>query len=296
MRTEILNRVGYSNVTKKKSDISVSLVYITPEIAKHYLSYNTQNRKESGSSINFLTQQMKKGLFIENGESIVFDKNMKLTDGQHRLMAIIKSGKSYHIPVVKGVNIKSMATYDTGKNRTAADVLSINGFKNANLLSTFIKLINKYEKNNSKASKPLSYSRDEQLTNQQILNYCKENYDWLYQIMLQVSNIYVKSEIKVISNSHLCYLAYMIGGKTPDQSVYDFIKNIYGLNRSQDTATSYLYSKLYKSKINKEPLGFYWVLGMTIKAWNYFIDGNPSVRFFRFNTEQELPKININNN
>jgi len=296
MRTEILNRVGYSNVTKKKSDISVSLVYITPEIAEHYLSYNTQNRKESGSSINFLTQQMNKGLFIENGESIVFDKNMKLTDGQHRLMAIIKSGKSYHIPVVKGVNIKSMATYDTGKNRSAADVLSINGFKNANLLSTFIKLINKYEKNGSKASKPLSYSRDEQLTNQQILNYCKDNYDWLYRIILDVTNIYVKSEIKVISKSYFCYMVYMIGGKNPDQMVYEFMKNIYGLNRTQDTATSYLYSKLYKSKVNKEPLGFYWVLGMTIKAWNYFIDGNPSVRFFRFSTEQELPKININNN
>ena len=296
MRTEILNRVGYSNVTKKKSDISVSLVYITPEIAEHYLSYNTQNRKESGSSISFLTQQMNKGLFIENGESIVFDKNMKLTDGQHRLMAIIKSGKSYHIPVVKGVNIKSMATYDTGKNRSAADVLSINGFKNANLLSTFIKLINKYEKNGSKASKPLSYSRDEQLTNQQILNYCKDNYDWLYKIMLDVTNIYVKSEIKVISKSYFCYMVYMIGGKHPDQNVYEFMKNIYGLNRTQDTATSYLYSKLYKSKVNKEPLGFYWVLGMTIKAWNYFIDGNPSVRFFRFSTEQELPKININNN
>jgi len=296
MRTEILNRVGYSNVTKKKSDISVSLVYITPEIAEHYLSYNTQNRKESVSSISFLTQQMNKGLFIENGESIVFDKNMKLTDGQHRLMAIINSGKSYHIPVVTGVNIKSMATYDTGKNRSAADVLSINGFKNANLLSTFIKLINKYEKNGSKASKPLSYSRDEQLTNQQILNYCKDNYDWLYRIILDVTNIYVKSEIKVISKSYFCYMVYMIGGKHPDQNVYEFMKNIYGLNRTQDTATSYLYSKLYKSKVNKEPLGFYWVLGMTIKAWNYFIDGNPSVRFFRFSTEQELPKININNN
>jgi hypothetical protein len=239
---------------------------------------------------------MNKGLFIENGESIVFDKNMKLTDGQHRLMAIIKSGKSYHIPVVKGVNIKSMATYDTGKNRSAADVLSINGFKNSNLLSTFIKLINKYENNGSKASKPLSYSRDEQLTNQQILNYCKDNYDWLYKIMLDVTNIYVKSEIKVISKSYFCFIVYMIGGENPDHKVYEFMKNIYGLNRSQDTATSYLYSKLYKSKIRKEPLGFYWVLGMTIKAWNYFIDGNPSVRFFRFSTEQELPKININNN
>ena len=45
MRTEILNRVGYSNVTKKKSDISVSLVYITPEIAEHYLSYNTKTER-----------------------------------------------------------------------------------------------------------------------------------------------------------------------------------------------------------------------------------------------------------
>lgn len=295
MRTEILNNVSYSKVTKKKSDISVSLVYITPEIAEHYLSYNTQNRKESTRSINFLTQQMNKGLFIENGESIVFDKNMKLTDGQHRLMAIIKSGKSYHIPVVKGVNPISMATYDTGKNRSSADVLSINGFKNANLLSTFIKLIYIYEIKNSKASKPLSYSREEQLTNQQILNYCKDNYEWLYKIILDVTNIYVKSEIKVISKSNFCYIVYMIGGKNPDQSVYEFMKNIYGLNRTQETATSYLYSKLYKSKINKEPLRFYWVLGMTIKAWNYYIDGNPSVKFFRFNTEQELPKININN-
>ena len=295
MRTEILNNVSYSKVTKKKSDISVSLVYITPEIAQHYLSYNTQNRKESGSSINFLTQQMNKGLFIENGESIVFDKNMKLTDGQHRLMAIIKSGKSYHIPVVKGVNVKSMATYDTGKNRSASDVLSINGFKNASLLSSFIKLIYKYKNKGSKSAVALGYKRDEQLNNQQILNYCKDNYDWLYKIILEVTNIYVKSEIKVVSKSNLCYIVYLIGGKNPDQSVYEFIKNIYGLNRTQETATSYLYGKLYKAKINKEPLGFYWLLGMTIKAWNYYIDGNPSVRFFRFNTEQELPKININN-
>ena len=295
MRTEILNRVGYSNVTKKKSDISVSLVYITPEIAQHYLGFNTQNRKESESSISFLTQQMNKGLFIENGESIVFDENMKLTDGQHRLMAIIKSGKSYHIPVVKGVNITSMATYDTGKNRSASDVISINGFKNASLLASLIKLIYKYKGKGSKAAFASSYSRDEQLTNQQVLNYCKENYDWLYRIVLDVTNIYVKSEIKVISKSNFCYLVYMIGGKNPDPKVYEFMKNIYGLNRTQDTATSYLYSKLYKAKINKEPLGFYWILGMTIKAWNYFIDGNPSVRFFRFQTEQELPKININN-
>jgi hypothetical protein len=292
MRTEVLNNVSYNYVTKKDTNLSVTMVYVTPEIAKHYLSYNTKNRAKSDRNIRFLAQQMEKGLFIENGESIVFDENMKLTDGQHRLMAIIKSGKSYHMPVVKGVAVKSMATYDTGKNRSSADVLTINGYKYANLLSSFIKLIYKYDMKSSKASVSYSYNRHEQLTNQQILNYCKENYTWLHKIVTEVSSIYKKSDFKVLSKSNFCYIVYMIGGKNPNAQVYEFMKNVFGISRTQDTATSYLYSKLYKSKINKEPLGFYWILGMCIKAWNYFIDGNPSVRFFRFNSEQELPKIN----
>jgi len=292
MRTETLSKVRYNYVTKKETDLTVSMVYITPEIAKHYLSYNTKNRTKSDRNIKFLTEQMKKGLYIENGESIVFDKNMKLTDGQHRLMAIIKSGKSYHIPVVKGVAVKSMATYDTGKNRSSADVLSINGYKNANLLSTFIKMIYKYDTKGSKSSVASSYNRHEMLTNQQILNYCKENYIWLNDIINKTRSIYNKSDFKVLSKTNFCYIVYMIGGKNPNALVYEFMKNVFGIARTQDTATSYLYSKLYKAKINKEPLGFYWIMGMCIKAWNYFIDGNPSVRFFKFNSEQELPKIN----
>jgi len=292
MRTEILNRVGYDIFTKKGTDISVSIVYITPEIAKNYLSYNTKNRTKSDNSISFLTQQMKKGLFIENGESIVFDKNMTLTDGQHRLMAIIKSGKSYHIPVVKNVNIKSMATYDTGRNRSASDVLSINGYQYPNLISAFIKLIYKYEVKGSTSACASSWNRTDVQTNQQILNYCKANYDWIHKMVIEVTAIYNKSEFKVLSKSNFCYIAYMLGGKKPNAKVYEFMKNLYGLARTEDTATSYLYGKLYKSKINKEPLGFYWLLGMSIKAYNYFIDGNPSVRFFKFNAEQELPKIN----
>ena len=99
MRTQVLEKVGYNYVTKKENNLTVSMVCITPEIAKYYLSYNTKNRKQSEKSIKFLVDQMEKGLFLENGESIVFDKNMKLTDGQHRLLAIIKSGKSYNIQV-----------------------------------------------------------------------------------------------------------------------------------------------------------------------------------------------------
>ena len=295
MRTEILNKVGYYNQTKKTTNLSVELVYVTPEVAKRYLMQNTKNRKQSTRNVSFLAEQMRKGLFLENGESIVFDKYGRLTDGQHRLFGIIKSKKSFYIPIVRGVDTDSMATYDTGKNRSAADVLTLNGFKNTNKLSTIIKLIYKYNEKNSKQAYPTSYNRAETLTNQQTLDYCNENHYWLQNLIKSCKSIYQKSEGKVLSLSNSCYIAYMIGGQNPSEEVYEFIKNIYGLSRQEETATSYLYGKLYNAKINKEPLNFYWTLGMSIKAWNYYIDGNPSVRYFKFKTSQELPKININN-
>lgn len=295
MRTETLNEMGYHNQTKKRTNLTVELVYVTPLIAERYLTQNTKNRKQSLKNVLFLSEQMKKGLFLENGESIVFDKYGRLTDGQHRLLSIIKSGKSFYIPVVRGVERNSMATYDTGKNRSSDDVLVLNGFKNSAKLSTIVKLIYKYDEKKSKAMHQSSFNRAETLTNQQVLDYCNENDYWLQDLIKCCDSIYRKSENKVLSLTNSCYITYMIGGKNPSKEVYQFIKHIYGVSREEETAASYLYGKLNNAKINKEPLSFYYILGMSIKAWNYYIDGNPSVRYFKFKTSQELPKININN-
>lgn len=281
-----------TQISEKKSNLSVDLVYITPQVAQKYLSHNTQNRKESPRNVNFLVDQMKKGLFLENGESIVFDVNNNLTDGQHRLMAILKSGIPYHIPVVRGVQKNTMATYDTGKNRSSIDILNLNGFKNATNLSALVKLIYKYETKNSKAAGSSIKNRIESLTNQQVLDFCLQNNDWLQGLMRNSANLYSKAKTRVLGVSNLSFIAYTVGGREPNEQVYDFMKNIYGITRTEGTATSYLYSRLYNSKINKEPLNFYWTLGMSLKAWNYFIDGNPSVRFFKFSKDQELPKAN----
>tara|TARA_R110001606_G_scaffold363819_1_gene518057 strand:+ start:1215 stop:2099 length:885 start_codon:yes stop_codon:yes gene_type:complete len=292
MRTEVFNNSSYSTETKKRSDLSVELVYITPAVARNYLNYNTKNRTKSERNIKFLVNQMKNNLFLENGESIVFDIFNNLTDGQHRLEAIIKSGKSYYIPVVRGVSFNSIATYDTGKNRSAADVLALNGFKNTNVLSSTIKFINKYSYRGSKAASNTGYNRSEALTNQQILDYCQDNFYWLNDLVSNISSIYYKSKFKFLGVPSFCLITYIIGGKSPSKEVYDFIKNIYGLSKEEDTATSYLYTKLYNAKINKEPLNFYWILGMSIKAWNYYSDGNPSIKYFKFSTDLKLPKIN----
>lgn len=272
-----------------KTNLTVEMVLITPEVASNYLRFNNKNRVVSNGNSIFLAKEMKANRFLENGESIVFDYNGDLKDGQHRLNAIVKSGKSYFIPVVRGVNPNVMATIDTGKNRSASDVLHLNGFKNANRLSTFVALINNYY---YRKSKNKENKEGKVLSNQQVLDFCKENYEWLEEILKNVNNIYNKqNKPTIVNHSVLCLYAFILGGKNPSKEVYDFLNNLCGNIRVLDTAPNYLFNKLYNAKINKEPLNFYWVLGMTIKAYNYFVDGNPAVNYFRFSVEQELPNV-----
>jgi len=274
-----------------KTNLTVQLVKVTPELAENYLKFNVKNRKVSDKQLYILVKEMKNNNFLENGESIVFDKYGELKDGQHRLLAIVKSGKSYHIPVVRGVEPVSMATYDTGKNRSAGDVLTLNGYKFGNQIASFIGSMNKYA---TKKSKSMDISRNTtDLSNKDILEFCNNNYDWMYQLILKSNSIYSKQQNpKPITLSQLSLMSYIIGGKNPNSNVYSFLKELSGVLRNPETATSYLYTKLYNSKLNKEPLNFYWVLGMAIKAWNYYSDGNPSIKYFKFDISKELPTAN----
>ena len=159
----------------RNTNISVEMVLVTPEIATNYLRYNDKNRKPADETVRALSKQMTTGLFLENGESIVFDNQGKLKDGQHRLMAIIKSRQSYFIPIVRGVQPRVMATFDTGKNRSAKDVLELNGFKYSGVLAGAITKIDKWTVRGSRASHSRDNKKSQKLTNQQILDYCQDN-------------------------------------------------------------------------------------------------------------------------
>jgi hypothetical protein len=272
--------------------MTVELVDITPEIAENYLKYNNKNRKPSDNHIKFLINEMTNDRFLENGEAIIFDKENILSDGQHRLIAIAASGKTYTIPVVRGVEVIAMATYDTGKNRSAADVLSINGFKHSVQLSNLTTGIDLYVNRRSKTKGSSRGNRRDIMSNTQVLQFVQLNYDWMKEVVKKSQNIGNKQKPRVLSFSQLSLLSYLLGGESPTEDHYNYIKCVCGVTREANTASSYLFNKLYNSKINKEPLNFYWVIGMFIKGWNYYSDGNPSVRFYKFENNKPIPKIN----
>ena len=123
-------------------------------------------------------------------------------------------------------------------------------------------------------------------------DFCKENYGWIKDLVRESMCISDKCKPRILTASQIGLITYFIGGEKPSVEVFSFIKSLCGVTREEGTASDYLYSKLYNSKTNKEPLNFYWVLGMSIKAWNYYTSGNVAVKWFKFSINDELPEPN----
>jgi hypothetical protein len=104
-----------------------SVEVITPELAKMYLSNMVSNRKPNQNRIHAYAKIMASGKWRANDESIKFNTDGQLCDGQHRLLAAIVANTSVPMSVIRGCNKLDMKTYDTGKPKSARDALYANG-------------------------------------------------------------------------------------------------------------------------------------------------------------------------
>ena len=114
---------------RNEGDVMKSkIVFITPELAKEMLTHNVNNRNIKKQKLEFLVEDMKNGKFFSNGESICFDVEGNLRDGQHRLMAIVESGCGQMINVVYDIPIEQANLYDIGATRSTSDCIKFGMF------------------------------------------------------------------------------------------------------------------------------------------------------------------------
>lgn len=114
---------------------------VTPKVAEKWLKTNTKNRVIQKSLVDEYARDMEAGAWRENGDAIRFHKDGHLADGQHRLMAIIKSGISMECSVVEGLDDADQMTIDSGRKRTAGDNFAITGENYGSLLASTIKML-----------------------------------------------------------------------------------------------------------------------------------------------------------
>lgn len=110
---------------KTQPDLRMEVLEVDPDMARAWMESMAPNRKVSRVNLENLMKAMEQGRWHTDGSPIKFDREGHLIDGQHRLLAVINTGKSQTFMVVFGVERASMTTLDTGKTRSRGDVLAI---------------------------------------------------------------------------------------------------------------------------------------------------------------------------
>lgn len=113
----------------------VSVIELTPALARQYLGKNTHNRNVRKGKVEAYARDMRLGRWVFNGEPIQIGKDGALHNGQHRCLAVIMSGVTIPCVVVTGLDAKAQETIDIGATRSAGDALTLRGESDATILA-----------------------------------------------------------------------------------------------------------------------------------------------------------------
>lgn len=126
--------------------IKSEIVTITPARAQEILAANARNRKLSLPALAKLKASLLQGEWVVNGEAIKISATGQLLDGQHRLVACVETGINFTTLVITGLPEEVQDTMDTGKARSLADVLTINGVGDSNNLAALLVALERYDR------------------------------------------------------------------------------------------------------------------------------------------------------
>jgi len=98
---------------------------ITPEESAILLEGNTGNRPVRATRVNMLAEAIARGEWMLTHQGIAIADNGRILDGQHRLLAIVKSGIPVRMAVTTGVDEAAFSAIDVHDKRTNADALQM---------------------------------------------------------------------------------------------------------------------------------------------------------------------------
>jgi hypothetical protein len=125
-------------------EADVAVESIGPDKARGLLAANSHNRNLREPRVAQLAAVMARGEWEMNGETIKVADDGTLLDGQHRLQAIVESGVEIESLVIRDLPLAAQDTVDIGRRRRLADVLAIEGKRDAHALSAGLSMLHRY--------------------------------------------------------------------------------------------------------------------------------------------------------
>jgi hypothetical protein len=162
--------------------ISYAIEEISPKVAQEYLEANKLNRKVTPVTVTAYARDMEQEKWRFTGAPISFDVDGNLLDGQHRLLAIIRSGTTQKFLVVRGLDTESRQAMDIGRKRSVADNLVMDhGFRNSSQVASAVRVILKWRLGKLRAG--TSY----RVTDAEVMDFAVEN-----ELALQEAAVYAQ--------------------------------------------------------------------------------------------------------
>jgi len=257
--------------------IQITKQLITPSIAKAYLEANINNRKVSEVTVNRYINDMKNGKWKEDtGEPIKIAKSGRILDGQHRLLALVKSQCSIYFHVATGLDESVFDVLDTGKSRNASDAFQVAGIKNSNTLPSIITMC--YHLQNG-----IKKGTSIKLTNAEVLKMYYDD-EMFWQKITSQTNSYYESFARMINPSLIGGIYSHLYRISPELSKNFMDQLCVGINCSN--IVNKLRNVLMKDKLALRKIAINHKIALIIKAWNIWIDGS-NVKLLKFDTVQE---------
>jgi hypothetical protein len=124
-----------------ESGVKAQWMDVTPAIATKWLKNNFRNRPVSEDVVNAYARDMINGVWVPTHQGIAFNNKDELIDGQHRLLAVVKSGRTIRMMVtfglpakIEGHEMTTMDAVDRGRTRSVGDQLTIqHGLSNGSM-------------------------------------------------------------------------------------------------------------------------------------------------------------------
>jgi len=243
--------------SKSKDPIFIT-TNLTREDADILLESNTFNRHVSKRLVSKYARQMSQGNWVANGECIKLTPDMELLDGQHRLMALQNQDKPIRMSLVFNIPKSAFEVTDTGKARSAPDILSIAGYKNVNALAAAITYLNYFIVTDN-------FSSNVRLTPKEVLEATKR---WP-----QMQNYcYAAQGFKHLCRASIiqCFM-YILEKSDYDNAVIFFNKLSSGEKLGKTSPILHLRNYLIKARFGKSTIDKHFLFAALVLCWNAYI-------------------------
>lgn len=255
-------------VTDETPEVTMTIEDIDPNIASDLLENVGDNRKVSEVVVRRYSRQMKDGEWHLTGEPIIIDQQGRLADGQHRLWAVIESGATIKMSVVRGIEPKMFNYMNTGKSRSLSDILTINGYSNAAQTGVTANAIMRYLKHGDfhyfdSKSAPTPY---------QVVQFLDDN-PGIVEDVRTASRIHKRLLIKGFGVSVIAPLYHVLRNVDEEDCAAFFDQLVQGLFTETGDPVYVLRERLMKNAGALRPMIRNEVCAITIKAWNAWRKG-----------------------